>query len=51
MIVYSLGTFADYTNVLALSIMAFSVGFVSDRIVVTMLAVAESIRSCVREAG
>ncbi|MBI3304570.1 MAG: hypothetical protein HYZ72_21105, partial [Deltaproteobacteria bacterium] len=43
MIVYSLVTLADYTNTLALSVMAFSVGFISDQIVETMLAVAGNV--------
>lgn len=43
MIVYSLAVLADYTNALALSIMAFSVGFISDRIVETMLSVSENV--------
>lgn len=43
MIVYSLVTLADYTNALALSVMAFSVGFMSDQIVETMLVVAGNV--------
>lgn len=43
MIVYSLVTLADYTNPLALSVMAFSVGFMSDQIVEAMLAVAGNV--------
>ncbi len=43
MMVYSLVTLADYTNALALSIMGFSVGFVSDRIVQTLLVVAGNV--------
>jgi hypothetical protein len=43
MIVYSLAVLADYTNALALSIMAFSVGFISDHIVEAMLSVSENV--------
>ena len=43
MMLYSLVTLADYTNALALSIMGFSVGFIADRIVETILIVAGNV--------
>ena len=43
MMAFSLSTLADYTNTLALSVIAFSVGFISDQIVESMLAVAGNV--------
>lgn len=43
MVVYSLVTLADYTNTLALSLMAFAVGFIAEQIVQAMLAVARNV--------
>lgn len=43
MMVYSLVILVDYTNALALSIMAFSVGFMSDQIVDAMITVAGNV--------
>lgn len=46
---YSLLTLLDYTNAAALTVAAFSVGFVSDRVVETIIAVAENILTRAKE--